>query len=129
MKRREFITLLGGVAARPRITHAQAPMKPPTIGFLGSATPLAWSHWIEALRQRLRKLGWIEKRTVFIEYRRAEGRDDPSPNSWLSSSGRKLLSSSRQQVRQPSQQNERHLSFRSYLLWRAIRLGPGWLRV
>ena len=76
MRRREFITLLGGLAARPRITHAQAPMKPPTIGFLGSATPLAWSHWIEALRQQLRKLGWIENRTVFIEYRWAEGRDD-----------------------------------------------------
>jgi hypothetical protein len=48
----------------------------PTIGFLGSGTPSAWSQWTAALVQRLRELGWIEGRTIAIEYRWAEGRSE-----------------------------------------------------
>jgi ABC-type uncharacterized transport system substrate-binding protein len=66
--RREFITLL---AAR-----AQQAGKLPTIGFLGASTPSAWSPWTAAFVQRLRELGWIEGRTVAIEYRWAEGRNE-----------------------------------------------------
>src|SRR5262245_61766716 len=75
IRRREFITLLGGaVAAWPLTARAQQPAKLSTIGFLGSSTPSAMSQWVAAFVQRLRDLGWIEGRTVAIEYRWAEGR-------------------------------------------------------
>src|SRR5215470_14920669 len=74
MRRREFITLLGGAAAWPIAARAQQPPKLPTIGFLGPTTPSAQSQWIAAFLQRLRERGWIEGRTVAIEYRWAEGR-------------------------------------------------------
>ena len=76
MRRREFITLLGGATAWPLAARAQQPAKLPTIGFLGTATPSAWHQWTPAFVQRLRELGWIEGRTVAIEYRWAEGRDE-----------------------------------------------------
>src|SRR5262245_58871521 len=78
MKRREFITLLGGAAASaiwPRVARAQ-PAKVPTIGFLGAATLSSTSKSVTAFVQRLRELGWIEDRTVAIEYRWAEGRNE-----------------------------------------------------
>jgi len=75
IRRREFITLLGGaVAAWPLTARAQQPAKLSIIGFLGSSTPSAMSQWVAAFVQRLRDLGWIEGRTVAIEYRWAEGR-------------------------------------------------------
>jgi len=80
MRRREFITLLGSAAVAsaiwPRVARAQQPAKVPTIGFLGASTPSAWSHWSSAFVQRLHELGWIEGRTVAIEYRWAEGRGE-----------------------------------------------------
>jgi putative ABC transport system substrate-binding protein len=76
MKRREFITLLGSAAAWPLAARAQQTGKLPTIGFLGQSTPSAMSQWVAAFVQRLRELGWIEGRTVAIEYRWAEGRDE-----------------------------------------------------
>ena len=76
MKRREFITLLGGAAAWPLAANAQQPAKLPTIGFLGTATPSMWSHWVVAFVQRLREHGWIDGRNIAIEYRWAEGRTE-----------------------------------------------------
>jgi putative ABC transport system substrate-binding protein len=77
MKRRYFITLLGGAAAAwPLAAQAQQPAKLPIIGYLGTAVPSAWSPWTAAFVQRLRELGWIEGRTVAIEYRWAEGRSE-----------------------------------------------------
>jgi putative tryptophan/tyrosine transport system substrate-binding protein len=77
MKRREFITLFGGAAAAwPLAARAQQPGKLPTVGFLGGATPAAWSPWTAAFVERLRQLGWIDGRTVAIEYRWAEGRPE-----------------------------------------------------
>jgi putative ABC transport system substrate-binding protein len=77
MKRREFITLLGGgAAAWPLAARAQRPAKLPTIGYLGSSTASAQSQWVAAFVQRLHDLGWIEGRTVAIQYRWAEGRTD-----------------------------------------------------
>ena len=75
MKRRTFITLLGGAAAAwPLAARAQQPAKVPTIGYLGANTPSADSQRNADFVQRLRELGWIEGRTVAIEYRWAEGR-------------------------------------------------------
>jgi ABC-type uncharacterized transport system substrate-binding protein len=76
MRRREFITLLAGTAAAwPISAHAQ-PAKLPTIGFLGAGAQSAWAHWTAAFVQRLHELGWLEGRTVTIEYRWAEGRTE-----------------------------------------------------
>jgi putative tryptophan/tyrosine transport system substrate-binding protein len=77
MKRREFTTLLGGAAAAwPLAAHAQQAGKLPTVGFLGQSTPLGESERAAAFAQRLRELGWVEGRTITIEYRWAEGRND-----------------------------------------------------
>jgi putative ABC transport system substrate-binding protein len=75
MRRRDFLTLLGGVAvAWPHAARAQQPGKTPTIGFLGPNTRSAASEWVAPLVQRLRELGWIDARNIAIEYRWAEGR-------------------------------------------------------
>ena len=79
MRRRDFIMLLGGAAAWPLTARAQQAGKLPTIGFLGTATPSTQSSRVAAFVQRLRELGWIENRTVAIEYRWAEGRVDRLP--------------------------------------------------
>ena len=76
MKRREFITLLGGTAAWPLVARAQQAGKLPTIGYMGSNTPSAESQRIAAFVQRLRELGWIEGRTIAIEGRWGEGRNE-----------------------------------------------------
>jgi ABC-type uncharacterized transport system substrate-binding protein len=70
--RREFITLLGGAAAWPLPAHAQQAAKP-TIGLLVPGTPASHGHWYAATVQRLRELGWVEGRTIAVEYRWAEG--------------------------------------------------------
>jgi putative tryptophan/tyrosine transport system substrate-binding protein len=73
---RKFITLLGGAAAAwPLAARAQQPDKLPTIGILGSGSA-AWSHLVSAFLQRLRELGYIENRTVAIDYRWTEGGND-----------------------------------------------------
>jgi hypothetical protein len=73
VKRRDFITLLGGAAAAwPLAARAQLPAMLPTIGFLASGAPSSHGQWVAAFVQRLRQLGWIEGRTS-IEYRWPEG--------------------------------------------------------
>jgi putative ABC transport system substrate-binding protein len=76
MKRREFITFLGGGAAWPLTARSQPAGKLPTIGFLGPTSASAMAPWIAVFVQRLRELGWIEGRTVAIEYRWAEARPE-----------------------------------------------------
>jgi putative tryptophan/tyrosine transport system substrate-binding protein len=76
MRRREFITLLGGAAAGWPLAAGAQSTKLPVIGFLGVSTPAAQGHMVAALVQRLRELGWIEGRTIAIDYRWAEGRDE-----------------------------------------------------
>jgi putative ABC transport system substrate-binding protein len=108
VRRREFITLVGGAAATAwplaaraqkagkvfRIgflgspsaaslpernevaARAQPGSKRPIIGFLGTATALAWSNWVASFVERLQELGWVDGRTVAIEYRWADGRSE-----------------------------------------------------
>ena len=76
MRRREFISLIGGVAAWPLAARAQLAGKVPTIGLLATGTPSSQGHWFASLVQRLRELGWIEDRTVAIQYRWGEGRGE-----------------------------------------------------
>jgi len=77
VNRREFITLLGSAAAWPLAARAQQPAKLPTIGFLGPNTRSFDSQQrLPAFVERLRELGWIEGRTIAIEYRWAEGSID-----------------------------------------------------
>jgi putative tryptophan/tyrosine transport system substrate-binding protein len=75
MTRREFISLIGGAAAAWPLA-ARAQQKLPTIGFLGAGDALDFSQWTAAFVRRLRELGWIEGRTVAIEYRWAQGRSE-----------------------------------------------------
>ena len=76
MERREFITLRGGAAAWPLAARAQQPARLPTIGYVGANTPSVESQRIDVFVQRLRELGWIEGRTIAIEVRWAEGRNE-----------------------------------------------------
>jgi putative ABC transport system substrate-binding protein len=76
MRRREFITLVGGSATAWQLAaRAQQTGKLPTIGFLGTDASI-WSPWTAAFVQRLRELDWVEGRTIAIEYRWAEGRPE-----------------------------------------------------
>ena len=75
MRRREFTTFFVGALAWPMAARAQ-PAKLPVIGFLGAGGQSAWTHWTAAFVQRLNELGWIQGRTVTIEYRWAEGRTE-----------------------------------------------------
>jgi ABC-type uncharacterized transport system substrate-binding protein len=73
MNRRALIALLGGAAASPLAARAQQAARLPTIGFLGQSTPVVESERLDAFLKRLRELGWIEGRTVAIEYAWGQG--------------------------------------------------------
>src|SRR5215467_8290811 len=73
--RRKFLATLGSAAVAWPLT-ARAQQKLPTIGFFSAGSAPAMRDWVGALVQRLRELGWIEGRTVAIQYRWAEGHDE-----------------------------------------------------
>lgn len=76
MRRRDFIKVLGGAAvAHPLVAQAQQPVKLPTIGFMGN-NPAFWTPYVAAFVERLPELGWIDGRTIAIEYRWAQGRPE-----------------------------------------------------
>jgi putative tryptophan/tyrosine transport system substrate-binding protein len=74
MRRREFITLLGGAVAWPLAAHAQQAM--PLVGFLSSVSTGDRPHHTEAFRQGMNETGYAEGRNVAIEYRFADHRMD-----------------------------------------------------
>ena len=78
MRRREFITLLGGVAVTwPLAASAQS--KTPRIGFMGNSTAALEANLVDAFREGLRELGYEEGRNIVIEYRWANGKYDHFP--------------------------------------------------
>ena len=80
VKRREFIKLIGGaLVSWPFAANAQKAPPLPTIGFLGPNTEAVDGPRVRALVERLRERGWIEGRTVAIEYRWAGDDDDRLP--------------------------------------------------
>src|ERR1700682_191548 len=76
MRRREFITLLGGAAAWPLVLYAQPLGRMARVGFLGSASATGPAKFVEALRTGLRDFGYVEGRNIVIEFRWAEGQYD-----------------------------------------------------
>jgi putative ABC transport system substrate-binding protein len=79
--RRAFITIVGGsILAAPRVAQGQQAGKIYRIGYLSGGSSTAAPHLVEALRQGLRELGWIEGQNIIIEYRRAEGRSERLPD-------------------------------------------------
>jgi len=78
VKRREFITLLGGGAAWPLAARAQqVPM--PVIGFLNSGAPAEWAPLVVTFKDGLNELGFVEGRNVAVEYRWAQGENERLP--------------------------------------------------
>ena len=78
MRRREFITLIGGAAAWPLAALAQQPAMP-VIGLLNSATPEGFSDYLRAFRQGLKESGYVEGENLAIEYRWAENEPERLP--------------------------------------------------
>ena len=80
MRRRAFMTVIGGAVAWPLAARAQQMGKVPRVGVLSADSPAVSGNLIESFRQGLRDLGYTEGRTIGIEYRWADGRFDQLPN-------------------------------------------------
>jgi len=78
MKRREFITLLGGAAAWPAVARAQQSAVP-VIGYLNNGSPESDASRLTGLRRGLNQTGYVEGRNLVIEYRWAGNQADRLP--------------------------------------------------
>ena len=106
MRRREFITLIGGsMAAWPQAAHAQQPAMP-VIGFLHAASPEAYAPMMTAFRQGLKEAGYVEGHNVAIEYRWAEGHNERLADiarfeDYVTRQGTKILKLDRRELPTP----------------------------
>ena len=92
MKRRTFITLLGGAVAWPLAARAQQARNQPTIGFLDVSKGSGWSNYFDAFVQRLHELGWIERKSIVIERRWAARKLHPECVYVFHRRGRRIAS-------------------------------------
>jgi putative ABC transport system substrate-binding protein len=80
MRRRDFITLIGGAAAWPLTVRAQSPTKIPRVGLIAGGAPTTEKHIFEAFREGLSELGYVEGQSIALEVRWAEGHFDRMPD-------------------------------------------------
>jgi putative ABC transport system substrate-binding protein len=78
MRRREFITLVGGAAAWPLAAHSQQPVMP-VVGFLSGASSAPWAPYVAAFRRGLKETGHVEGQNIAIEFRWADSQYDRLP--------------------------------------------------
>ncbi|HUE87920.1 MAG TPA: ABC transporter substrate-binding protein [Vicinamibacterales bacterium] len=80
MDRRRFLSLTAALLAAPLAAEAQQPGKVPRIGYLSSSSATSTSRFVDAFRQGLRELGWLEGQNIVIDWRFADGRFDRLPD-------------------------------------------------